>query len=127
MKKDDVVFTTSLGKIVYEFINALASGHQPHTSLWDLHRGNREALTCTNYVSRIRRLPSGLLVFDFGSDSMAPWKIAVTTAADALYVCRLEQGLNHLDLARRLLQRGITFRTLFFLRTIPTVWRLSGL
>jgi hypothetical protein len=117
---DDALFTSSLGKITYDFIHALASPNTaPNPLLWDLQRGNRKALTFTSRLHCIRPLPSGLFVFDFGPNSTVPWKIAVKTAVDTLHVCRLDQGLSDVEITWHLVQQGVTFRMLIPLRPIP--------
>jgi hypothetical protein len=47
------------------------------------------------------------------------WKLAVTNAEDVLYVCRLAPCLNEYDIARKLVQQGMRFRTLLPLKEIP--------
>ncbi|KAG6903714.1 hypothetical protein DXG01_015415, partial [Tephrocybe rancida] len=51
-------------------------------------------------------------MFDFGSKSEVPWKLTVTTASNALLVCRLDRKFRELDIANYLLHHGIPFRTL---------------
>ena len=118
-RQDDEVFASPVGRIAYDFVNALTSHTKPNSSLWDLARGNRKSLAFSRRLACLQRLPSGLLVFDFGPDSTVQWKIAVRNAADALFVCRLESSLQDLEIARTLLQRGIPFRTLLPLASIP--------
>jgi hypothetical protein len=118
-RQDDLVFASPLGRIAYDFVHALASHKKPDPSLWDLARGNRKSLAFSHRLACIQPLPSGLFVFDFGPESTVPWKIAVTNAADALFVCRLESSLQDLEIARALLQRGIPFRTLLPLAPVP--------
>jgi hypothetical protein len=116
--KDDPIFSTGLGKIALEFIQTLASGRHPKPSLWDLSRENRQSLVFQTRLTRCRRLPSGLFLFDFGQSATAPWKIAVTRAADALHICRLDPRYNDLDIATHLLRQGVEFRTLLPLRDL---------
>ncbi|KIK02360.1 hypothetical protein K443DRAFT_6143 [Laccaria amethystina LaAM-08-1] len=58
-------------------------------------------------------------VFDFGEDASVPWRLAVTTAADALFVCRLDSRFVDVDIARFLAERGIAFHTLIPRLTLP--------
>lgn len=58
-------------------------------------------------------------VFDFGEEATVPWRLAVTTAADALLVCRLDSRFADVDIARFLAERGIAFHTLIPRLTLP--------
>lgn len=59
-------------------------------------------------------------MFDFGGLATVPWKLAVTNAADALHVCRLDPQWNNYEIAQHLLQRGMHMHTLLPLKDIPT-------
>jgi hypothetical protein len=50
------------------------------------------------------------------------WKIAVSEAATALYICQLDPEFNEMDIAWNLLHAGIFFKTLLPLNDIP--WSL---
>jgi hypothetical protein len=117
--KDDSIFSTGLGKVVYDFVEALSSNRDPRPSLWDLKRECRQPLELTSRIKHIRHLPSDLFYFDFGRSSAVPWKIAVSGAADALYVCRMDPTYNEEDIALHLVYRGIPFRTLLPVRQVP--------
>jgi hypothetical protein len=41
---DHSIFTTGLGKVMYNFIEDLVTKWQPDQSLWDLQRGDHDAL-----------------------------------------------------------------------------------
>jgi hypothetical protein len=41
-------------------------------------------------------------VFDFGQYSTVSWKIAVSEAATALYICQLYPEFNEMDIAQNL-------------------------
>ena len=58
-------------------------------------------------------------MFDFGEEATVPWKLAVTSASDALLVCRLDDRFLDVDIARYLAGRGIAFRTLASSAQIP--------
>jgi len=58
-------------------------------------------------------------MFDFGLEATMPWKLAVTSASDALLVCRLDDRFLDIDIARYLAGRGIAFRTLASRAQIP--------
>lgn len=59
-------------------------------------------------------------IFDFGVEATVPWKLAVTSASDALLVCRLDDRFLDIDIARYLACRGIAFRTLASRAQIPS-------
>ncbi|KIJ90619.1 hypothetical protein K443DRAFT_135642 [Laccaria amethystina LaAM-08-1] len=58
-------------------------------------------------------------MFDFGLEATVPWKLVVTSASDALLVCRLDDQFLDVDIARYLAGRGIAFRTLASRAQIP--------
>jgi hypothetical protein len=116
---DGSIFTTGLGKVMYNFIEDLVAKRQPNQSLWDLQGGNRDALAFRCRVNFLRRLLSGIILFDFGQYSTVLWKIAVSEAATALYICRLDPEFDEMDIARNLLHAGISFKTLLPLNDIP--------
>ena len=51
-------------------------------------------------------------MIDLGSQSAAPWKVAVKSALNALLVCRLDPTFNEYDIVEFLLTNGISFHTL---------------
>jgi hypothetical protein len=118
-RKADPIFSTGLGKVVFDFVEALISKLDPHPSLWDLKRECRQPLELTSRINHVRRFPSGLFYFDFGQSSTVPWKIAVPEAVDVLYICRLDPTYNDLDIAMHLVHRGIPFRTLLPVGEVP--------
>jgi hypothetical protein len=113
------VLSTGLGKVINDFILDLSGNKKPNESLWDLRRDNRDALAFKSRTSQIRRLPCGMLFFDFGKKATVPWKIGVSHPATALYICRLDCRYEEVDIARDLLQEGIPFHTLLPLKGIP--------
>ena len=117
-RQDDPVFSKPIGKIALDFVTGLASS-QPDPSLWDLARGNHQALVNSVHIKYLRYLGPGLIIFDFGQRSTVEWKIAVMNAADALYICRMDSRYSDSDIARTLLQRGVPFRTFLPVQTIP--------
>jgi len=58
-------------------------------------------------------------MFDFGLEATMPWKLAVTSASDALLVCRLDDRFLDIDIARYLAGHGIAFWTLALRAQIP--------
>ena len=53
-----------------------------------------------------------IYMLDLGSKSVAPWKLAMRTALDALLVCRLDHNFNEYNIVEFLLTNGIPFHTL---------------
>jgi hypothetical protein len=119
-RDDDDIFNTRVGKSVNDFVMKLSSKTHPDPSCWDLSRTNRRALArCSDRLKCIRRVADDLWLFDFGEHATVPWKIAVTTVADVLTVCRIDPKARDMAIAQELLKRGIRFRTLHPLRPIP--------
>jgi hypothetical protein len=65
-------------------------------------------------------------MFDFGLEATMPLKLAVTSASDALLVCRLDDRFLDVDIARYLAGRGIAFRTLASRSQIPVSPSVPG-
>lgn len=53
-----------------------------------------------------------IYMLDLGSKSVAPWKLAVKSALNALLICRLNPDFNEYDMVEFLLTHGISFHTL---------------
>ena len=60
----------------------------------------------------LRHLGNGVFVFDFPQHSNLSWQLSVTSARDALLVCRLHVRWTGWEVAYFLLQHGVRFRTL---------------
>jgi hypothetical protein len=90
----------------------------PNQLLWDLQRGNHDALAFRYQVNFLCWLPSGIILFNFGQYSTVLWKIAVSEAATALYISEFDK----MDIAQNLLHLGISFKTLLPLNNVP--WSL---
>ena len=65
-------------------------------------------LKCLRYI----RVKPEMFIFDFGKLSTVAWKLAVLSAVDALYICRLDLNFDEYDIACCLLQQGIRFQML---------------
>lgn len=100
------------------FLNTLCKGEAPPSVIWDLSRDNPLSLAGVPRLGVMRKIGS-LFLFEFGAAATVPWKLAVTNAADALYVCRLDPDLDDRTLAYTLVERGIALRTLMPMRYIP--------
>lgn len=81
---------------------------------WDLSPNHPQSLVFNQRVKRIQILhrPATIFMFDFGTDGIATWKLAVTSASDALIICRLDPEWDEVAIALFLLQNGIPFHTL---------------
>lgn len=108
---------SSIWSLSATFLHALCRGEAPPSVMWDLARDNPLSLASVPRLGAMRRVGS-LFVFEFGAAATVPWKLAVTNAADALYVCRLDPTLNDRQLGYNLLERGIALRTLMPMRYI---------
>jgi hypothetical protein len=58
-------------------------------------------------------------LFEFGQYLTVLWKIAVSEAATALYICQLDLEFDEMDIAQKFLHTGISFKTLLPLNDIP--------
>ena len=118
-KDDDVIFNTPLGRIIVDFVSRLSSKLHPDSACWDLSQANPQALAHRSDRLRCVREVGNLFAFDFGPQATVPWRIAVTTPGDVLTVCRMDPNDRDITIARSLFRRGIPFRTLVPLRSIP--------
>ena len=48
-------------------------------------------------------------VFDFGDKATTKWRLAIKSAEDALTICRMDEDMNEVDIARNLVILGIPF------------------
>lgn len=133
-----------LSNSLREFLAALNKKTVPRNERWDLSLSNRQCLLTSPRLGCIRRCYQGemlgnghqdcLYVFDFGEHATVNWLLAVTNIIDALFVCRLGPQMTDYHICLRLLDRGISVRTLLPLAIVlpspppPVVlpFRLSG-
>ncbi len=107
--------------VLANFIHRISSNGIISNDDWDLSRENR---SCTAFMERFRCIqeisgPNGpLFILNLGVNATVKWILTLTTAADALLVCRLHPKLQEKDLALYLLRRGIPFHTLQDARTL---------
>ncbi|KAG5349008.1 hypothetical protein C0989_006570, partial [Termitomyces sp. Mn162] len=105
---------TSLAK---SYLDGLAAGHRPKDDDCDLNMQNRLSLSMSERCHYLRIVESvgqdarSFYLFDFGDRAEVPWKLALTNAADALLVCRLDPRFRESDIVEYLLQHAIPFRT----------------
>jgi hypothetical protein len=112
-------FSSTIGGIAFTFVNKLVSGFQPETEQWDLEEWSRLPLVSAQCLKLFHRICPDLFLLDYGQASTVRWKLAVTNAEDALYVCWLALCLNEYDIVCKLVQQGIRFCTLLPLKEIP--------
>jgi hypothetical protein len=115
----DRFFRKSIGQLALAFLKTLDRRKQPLAQEWDLERGNHLYLPLSHLFKCLHQVSDNLFLFDFGKDSTVPWKLAVTSAHDALYVCHLPPDMVDYKLAYHLIVQGICFQTLLSLKTIP--------
>jgi len=120
--------------IVVNFIKGFLLTAGPSKELWDLCPGNRRLVDKQRLSQIIRKKEDDLFFLNPSSlrDKLRfSWTIALTTAADALFVYRLliERDFSALSLIFLLIDEGIRFHTLTPLlstiqttiRTVPTL------
>lgn len=100
---------------VVTFLQGLRLRDGPVSELWDLHLGNCRKVNTQVLATWIFRREKFFFVHLSSPDEPhCPWTIALTTAADALFVYRLltEKHLSTVSLGYILVDEGIRFRTL---------------
>ena len=105
------------------FFFKIASKTAPVSDLDDLDSNNRLALSSLFEFSQIQRPSQDLFVFLSLRSTACEWVLGVHSPAAALYVCRYLLQNCHansvINVAHRLLERGIPFRTLLPLTCNP--------
>ncbi|KAF8055372.1 hypothetical protein FPV67DRAFT_1680475 [Lyophyllum atratum] len=123
------VSTLSVAGFVKTYMDGLVTGACPSDDKCDFNAHSRVSLMSSRRLKFLRIVNIAdekgrpLYMFDFRHGSKAPWKLTLTTAADALMVCRLDPQLSEYELARYLLARGIPFHTLLLSELAPRVPR----
>jgi hypothetical protein len=95
-----------------DFFSRLQSNGMISADEWDVYRDNRETLYFSDRLSKVRRIQSNLFMFDFGEESTVAWKLAVTSPAHVLTLCRLDARFRERELAEFLWRNGMPFNTL---------------
>lgn len=116
---DDAYFSSPVAVHAIRFLDCMVRKTDPENDLWDLAPGNRLSITGCQRIAHLKQIEP-FYVFDFGQSATVPWMLAVERADVALLVCRLDKHFNDFELARALLQRGISIRTLTPLPTSQT-------
>jgi hypothetical protein len=109
---------------VVNFVKGFLSTAGPSVELWDLRPGNRRAVDNQRLSQTFRKKRDDLFFLNSSylrGEPRFSWTIALTTAADALFVYRLlnEKDFSALSLMFLLIDEGIRFRTLQAL--MPTI------
>jgi hypothetical protein len=111
-------FSSTICGIALTFVNKLVSGFRPKTEQWDLEEWSHLPLASAQHLKLFHCICPDLFLLDYGQALMVRWKLTVTNAEDALYVCQLAPCLNEYDIACKLVQQGMQFRTLLPLKEI---------
>ena len=119
---------SDIARLSLQFLKLLIAGQRPSSDYWDLSPSNRESLVFSkrlksvslSFFEQIQANHRWIFVFDFKSEATVHWKLAVTTAADVLLVCRLDPRFREADIARFLIERGVPFRTLVWKSIMPS-------
>lgn len=102
---------------IVNFVKGLRSTAGPSAEFWDLRPGNRRRVD-PRFLSQIIWKQNDNLFFlrppSFCDEPHCPWTLALTTAADALFVYRLliEKDFSAISLSYILIDEGIRFFTL---------------
>jgi hypothetical protein len=112
-------FTMCISELSLAFIQKLSIGRHPEVEKWDLESRNCMSLVSSWRLKHLRLTDNNIFLFDFNSSLYIKWKLAVSCATDALYVCRLDSRLDNYKVTRLLLQQGIRFHTLCPLMKAP--------
>lgn len=99
---------SDIARLSLQFVKILVAGKCPSSDYWDLSPSNRQSLVFTkrlksvslSFFEQIQANHRWIFVFDFKSEATVLWKLAVTTAADVLLVCRLDPRYREADIAR---------------------------
>ncbi|KAH6874228.1 hypothetical protein BKA70DRAFT_1129227 [Coprinopsis sp. MPI-PUGE-AT-0042] len=127
-------FKTSIAKDMHTFIFQCIQAGGPLAASCDLLLGNRMMLSArplqdlivvkapANTFTKSAKLEAYWYLFDVGVgyDERKTWKLALTTATDALAVCRLDSRMTYYDVAAYLLKNGIPFRTFRSVRSLTS-------
>jgi hypothetical protein len=116
---EDTFLNMRIAGMAWQFLDKLMKGRRPEQGRWDLDNKNRVAVASSRRINYLRVVNDSFFIFDFKQHTTVNWKLGVTTASDALFVCRLNSGFDEYDIARRLLQSGIPFCTLRRMGTVP--------
>jgi hypothetical protein len=108
---DNPYFSSPVAVHAIHFLQSMVGKTNPESDLWDLAPGNRMSLAGCQRIAHLKKIEP-FYVFDFGQSATVPWMLAVERPDVALLVCRLDKDYNDFELARALLQRGVSIRTL---------------
>ena len=101
------------------FLNDLVKALRPDKGTWYLEKYNTNSLVNAWHLKYLCYIKPEMFIFDFGKRSTVAWKLAVPSAVDALYICRLDPNFDEYNIACCLVQQGICFQMLLPLRDIP--------
>ncbi|KAJ3557000.1 hypothetical protein NP233_g11847 [Leucocoprinus birnbaumii] len=104
------------GHVLESDMRSLLKGRGPAVvGFLGLARDNRQTLAFNARVNSIRTLTcvggKKWYMFDRGASHTVDWSIAVASATDALYVCRLDPNMTEKEIALDLAEEGVRFHT----------------
>ncbi|KAF8063149.1 hypothetical protein FPV67DRAFT_1672188 [Lyophyllum atratum] len=114
----DLIVALPIIPLVKAYLDGIIGNLRPADNRCDFNLRSRTSLASSSRLRFLRIVHSAdesarpLYMFDFQVYSVAPWKLTLTTAANALLVCRLDQSLDEYGVARYLLEHGVPFHTL---------------
>jgi hypothetical protein len=112
---------------VIDFFVRLASNGNMSPDEWDLSDKNQQFIRQSPRFKHFRPVfsartakdssgkespPYTLYMLELGSQAIFTWRLAMTSASDALMVCRLDAKFNEYHIVEFLLTNGIAFHTL---------------
>ncbi len=106
---------TPLGRYAPHFFWAMSQSPwvSPSNILFDLARGNPKNIQYRRRIKYLHQLPGDTYLFDFEKEATVEWRICVTDVSLALLILRLDDELCDQDIARKLLEQGSHFWTVF--------------
>jgi hypothetical protein len=131
------VFTHPAVAAAVDFFQRLAKNDAILPDEWDLDKANQQSVVHYPRFKFFRPVlstsPAGkhssanpiLYMLDLGLKNIAPWKLAVKSASDALMICRLSPDFNEYNIVDFLLTNGIAFHTLQPSRTVVRTPNIS--
>ncbi|KAJ3488168.1 hypothetical protein NLJ89_g11641 [Agrocybe chaxingu] len=110
----DNFLQSQTGKAALDFFCCLGETQLTplRNELFDLSISNSCKLLMSGRLRFVRKFPGGLFIFTFGNAATVPWRLAVMSARDALFVCWLESSMKDFEICLELLQHGMRFCTL---------------
>ena len=110
---EEVFQDSTIMQYCHQFVSGLERNRSPPNELFDLAVGNPRSVAgvrrIRSFVKRCNNVYSLALP---AAEANVPWDLTVTSAMDALFLCRLDPSMTDLELCHVLIQRGVQFHTL---------------